>query len=141
MDNFTRNYSIVLGIIVVLLLGMWIKSIWQPRVWELNDLLASDTELANYPYQFRLRSLQNGMAILSTPRSFELPAIQFLPIIHPELANLAQDDPRMIEAQQELINHQKRAQVLMLGQEDIKKVDWELDVRWLADHGIQLPTR
>jgi hypothetical protein len=45
----------------------------------------------------------------------------------------------MIAAQQELIEHQKRAQTLMLGEPDVERVDWRLDVRWLADHGVQAP--
>lgn len=137
MDRFTRNYSIVLGLILVLALGLWIKSVWQPRVWELNALLESDPTLMDYPYQFRLRALQDGVAILSTPRNQAVPAYRFLQIIHPKLAGKDQNDPAMVEAQQGLIEHQKRAQVLMLGQPDVERVDWELDVKWLADHGVR----
>lgn len=138
MDSFTRNYSVVLGLILVVVLGFWIKSSWQPRVWELNDLLESDAKLAEYPYPFRLRSLQNGVAILSTPRNPSFPAYQFLQVIHPRLAGMDQADPAMVAAQQELIAHQKHAQTLMLGQPDVERVDWELDVKWLADHGVHV---
>ncbi|MBK1648637.1 hypothetical protein [Rhabdochromatium marinum] len=136
MDSFTRNYSIVLGLILVVALGFWIQSSWQPRVWELNDILTSDPKLKEYPYQFKLRSLQNGLAILSTPRNSKIPAYRFLQIIHPELAGKGQADPAMVQAQQDLIDHQKYAQILMLGQPDVERVDWELDVKWLADHGV-----
>ncbi|MBK5969674.1 hypothetical protein Thiosp_04374 [Thiorhodovibrio litoralis] len=136
MDSFTRNYSIVLGLILVIVLGFWIKSSWQPRVWELNNMLESDAKLAEYPYQFRLRSLNNGLAILSTPRNPSFPAYQFLQVIHPRLAGKDQADPAMVAAQQELIEHQKHAQTLMLGQPDVERVDWQLDVKWLADHGV-----
>jgi hypothetical protein len=138
MDKFTRNYSLLLGLILVVALGFWIKSAWQPRVWELNDLLKSDATLADYPYQFRLRSLKDGVAILSTPRNRDVPAYRFLQIIHPELAGKDQNDPAMVKAQQGLIKHQKHAQVLMLGQPDVERVDWVLDVKWLADHGVQV---
>lgn len=138
MDKFTRNYSIVLGIVVVALLAWWINSIWQPEVWEINKVLDADAELADYPYQFRVKRLDDEVAILSTPRNFQVPAIRFLGVIHPELAGLAQDDPKMIEAQQELIDHQKRAQGIVLSQPGVERVDWELDVQWLADHGVQV---
>lgn len=138
MDQFTRNYSIALGLVVVALLAWWLSSIWQPRVWELNDLLESDATLADYPYQFRVLSLENGVATLSTPRNFQVPAIRFLEIIHPELAGKAQDDPKVIAAQQDLIDHQKRAQGLMLALPDVERTDWRLDVKWLADHGVQV---
>ena len=139
MDKFTRNYSIVLGVVVIALVAWWIASIWQPRVWEINDMLEADAKLAEYPYQFRMVSLDNGVATLSSPRNFKVPAIRFLEIIHPELAGLAQDDPKVIAAQQDLIDHQKRAQGLVLGQPDVERVTWQLDVQWLADHGVQVP--
>ncbi len=139
VDSFTRNYSIALGMIVIGLLTWWGASAWQPRVWELNRLLESDTELAGYPYQFRLLRFDDGVAVLSTPRAFNFPAIRFLELVNPALADKAQDDPAMVAAQQDLIDHQKRAQGLMLAQPDVRRVDWELDVKWLADHGVHAP--
>jgi hypothetical protein len=139
MDSFTRNYSIVLGVIVLALVGWWISSSWQPGVWEINDQLEADPTLADYPYQFRVVALDDGVATISTPRSFDFPAIRFLEVIHPELAGKAQDDPAMIAAQQDLIDHQKRVQGLVLAQPDVQRVDWRLDVKWLADHGVHAP--
>ncbi|MCO5761713.1 MAG: hypothetical protein NHG36_09415, partial [Chromatiaceae bacterium] len=98
MDNFTRNYSIGLIGATLVLLGFWLNSLWTPRVWELNDLLAAEPVVAAYPYAFRVTKFNDGIATLSTPRSFAFPAIRFLPILEPELANLAQDDPRMVAA-------------------------------------------
>ncbi len=140
MDRFTRNYSIALGLVIIVALGFWIKSTWQPRVWEFDDILTSNPMLSSYPYQFRLRSLKNGIATISTPRSFDVPAIRFLEIIHPKLAGKSQDDPAMIAAQQDLIDHQKLAMGLMLAQPGVTSVDWELDTQWLADHGVHRPT-
>jgi hypothetical protein len=139
MDIYTRNYSIGLGALVLVLAALWVYSIWSPRVWEINDLLESDPLISAYPYQFRLRSLDNGVATISTPRSFDVPAIQFLAIVHPGLASLAQDDPRMIAAQQKLIDAQQRAMGLVQAQPDVQTVAWELDVRWLEDHGVHAP--
>ncbi|KXX64076.1 hypothetical protein [Marichromatium gracile] len=141
MDRFTRIYSIVLGLIAIGLMGLWLKSAWQPAVWELDEILVEDPMLSSYPYQFRVRAFSDGVATISTPRSFDIPAIRFLEIIHPNLANKAQDDPKMIAAQQELINHQKRAQGLILAQPQVERVDWLLDTQWLADHGVQVGTR
>jgi hypothetical protein len=137
MDSFTRNYSILLGAIALGLLAWWISSVWQPRVWEINEMLESDPELSGYDYQFRVVDFDNGLAILSTPRSFDVPAMRFLEIVNPGLAGKAQDDPAMIAAQQDLIDHQKRAQGLVLALPDVQRVDWRLDVKWLADHGVR----
>jgi hypothetical protein len=43
----------------------------------------------------------------------------------------------MSAAQQDLIDHQKRAQGLVLALPDVQRVDWRLDVKWLADHGVR----
>jgi len=139
MDNFTRNYTVVLGLIVLGLLGWWAKSAWQPQVWDLNDVLESDPVITDYPYQFRVVGFDDGVATLSTPRSFQVPAMRFLQIIHPELNGIDQADPKMIAAQQDLIDHQKRAQGLILSQPGVDSVTWKLDVHWLADHGVQVP--
>jgi hypothetical protein len=136
MDTFTRNYSILLGAILLGLLAWWLSSIWQPRVWEINDMLEADPRVGSYVYQFRVVDLDNGVATLSTPRSFNVPAMRFLEIVEPSVAGKAQDDPAMIAAQQDLIDHQKRAQGLVLAQPDVERVDWQLDVKWLADHGV-----
>lgn len=138
MDRFTRNYAISLGAVLLVLVGLWAYSVWNPRVWEINDLLEAEPKLADYPYQFRLVTLDKGMAVLSTPRSAEFPAMRFLALIDPSLANAAQDDPRMVAAQQSLIERQKRAMELLQSQPDVKSVRWELDVRWLAAHGVEL---
>jgi hypothetical protein len=141
MDRFTRNYSIVLGLALVALVALWVGSNWNPRVWELNDLLETDTSLSSYPYRFRVIALDNGIATLSTPRSFDVPAIRFLAIIHPELAGADPDDRRMVAAQQDLADHQKQAQALIARQPDVKAVRWRLDTEWLADHGVHMQGR
>jgi len=136
MDTFTRNYSLLLGAILLGLLAWWLSSIWQPRIWEINDMLEADPQVGSYVYQFRVVDLNAGVATLSTPRSFEVPAMRFLEIVQPSVAGKGQDDPAMIAAQQDLIDHQKRAQGLVLALADVERVEWQLDVKWLADHGV-----
>jgi len=138
MDGFTRNYSIGLIGVALVLLGFWLASLWHPRLWALNDLLNAEPVVAAYPYAFRVIDFRDGIATLSTPRSFSFPVIRFLPILEPELANLAQDHPRMVAAQQRLIAAQKRAMELIQSQPDVREVRWELDLVWLAEHGIQV---
>lgn len=84
--------------------------------------------------------MENGVATLLTPRSPAVPAYQFVQIIHPELAGKAQDDPGMIKAQAELVNSQRRVMDLVGALPDVKKIAWTLDLRWLADHGVQPPS-
>lgn len=140
VDTFTRNYSIALAAIVVGLLAWWFSASWNPRVGELNDVLDADRDLASYVYRFRVVDYNDGVAVISTPRDYRVPAMRFLELVKPELAGKAQDDPAMLAAQQELIERQKRAQTLIMGQPGVERVDWRLDLRWLADHGVQVPS-
>jgi len=141
MDRFTRIYSIAIGVVVIGALAVWIASAWKPQVWELDQVLEADPLVSSYPYRFRVVSFENGVATISTPRSFDVPAYRFLAIIHPNLTNKADNDPQVIAAQQDLIDHQKRAQGLILAQPRVDSVEWQLDTQWLAARGITvLPT-
>lgn len=106
MDRFTRIYSIAIGVVVIGALAVWIASAWKPQVWELDQVLEADPLVSSYPYRFRVVSFENGVATISTPRSFDVPAYRFLAIIHPNLTNKADNDPQVIAAQQDLIDHQ-----------------------------------
>ena len=137
MDRFTRNYSLLLGAILVAALFFWGQATTSDAgAGALDDVLTADAKLAGYPYQFRVRALRDGVAVISTPRSPDFPAYSFLQVIDPKLVGKAQDDPAMVAAQQDLIDHQKRAMGLILAQPGVKNVAWELDVKWLADHGV-----
>jgi len=138
MDAFTRKYLIFLGVLAVLILGLWLSG-RDTRVADINGMLASDSQLAAYPYPFRVLSLENGVAAISTPRSFKVPVIQFLGFIQPELKGKAQDDPAVIAAQEDLVRHQKRAMELVQGQPDVRSVRWVLDENWYLSKGISLP--
>ncbi len=135
MDKFTRNYSIILGIIVLVVL-VW--ALYEdPDVSALNDLLEQDVAVDNYPYEFQVLRLQNGSAVMSTPRSSEFPVHRALGILFPHLANRAQDNPDVMQAQQELAEIQKKAMAIVMESGKVKNVRWELDKDWLRQHGIQ----
>ena len=136
MDKFTRNYSIILGIIVLVVL-IWVLY-EDPQVSDLNDLLEQDSEVSNYPYQFQVLRLQNGIAIMSTPRSSAFPVHRALGILFPQLKNRAQDNPDVMEAQQGLARIQKRAKAIVMESGKVNSVRWEIDKNWLSQHGIQL---
>lgn len=138
MDRFTRNYAIGLGVVLTALVVVWIISSWDPGAARLNDILASDAELATYPYQFRVESLKDGVATLKSPRSFDLPVIRFLPVIDPRLVGKDANHPDMMAAQAALAHHQKRAQEIVELQPEVKAVRWVLDRDWYAARGITL---
>jgi hypothetical protein len=137
MDRFARNYLIGMVAIVVVA-ALWVFLSRDPRLGELNDLLAADTELADYPYAFRVLSFENGVATLSSPRSAEVPVMQFLRTAFPELRNTAVDDPAMMSAQDGLVAKQSRAAKLIKSQPDVGAVAWQLDEDWYRQNGVVL---
>jgi hypothetical protein len=100
--------------------------------------LAQDELVSRYPYRFHLVRLKNGVAVLSTPRTSEFPVYKALGVIFPRLANRAQDNPDLMQAQKELVEVQKQAKRIVMESDGVKQVKWELDREWLSSHGIVL---
>ena len=97
MDKFTRNYSIILAAIAVIVLAWVLYE--SPGVSRLNTLLSENTEVTSYPYEFRVIKLENGVATMSTPRSADFSAYRALALLYPELSQQQPDSTAMREAQ------------------------------------------
>lgn len=134
MDRFTRNYSIFLGVVVLLLLVWGLYE--DPAVSELNELLDQDKVVSSYPYKFHVLRIENSVAVMSSPRDSMFPMQKALGIIFPHLANRAQDNPDLMQAQQEMARVQKQAKRIVLESGKVKRVRWELDRQWLSSRGI-----
>lgn len=135
MDTFTRRYLMLLGALAAIGAVWWLSQL-DFSAGSLNRVLEADERLAAYPYRFRVVSVEQGMAVMLTPRSPQLPATKFLPLFQPELAGLANDDPALVAAQQELAELQAHARALVLAQPDVESVRWELDRRWFEQRGV-----
>ena len=140
MDPFVRRYSIGLACVVLLVVA-WNLLSRDPRIGELNQLLGSDHELADFPFQFRVLELENGIATVSSPRSAQVPVMQFLRTAYPQLAGVSVDDPQMMEAQALLVKKQSRAAELLKSQADIGAIRWRVDERWYEERGVRLEMR
>jgi len=137
MDKFARNYLI--GLVAVIAIGvLYFASGGNARVGEINDLLAEDELLADYPYQFRVWSLEDGVATMGSPRTAEVPVMRFLRTAFPALGKTPVNDPAMMAAQDELAEHQSHAAKLVSGQPDVRAIRWEIDERWYREHGVFL---
>lgn len=123
---------------IAVLIAAWAISSWDPGASRLNQLLEADAELAAYPYQFRVASLQGGVTTMKSPRSIDVPVARFLAIIEPRLAGKDADHPDMMAAQATLAYHQKRAQEIVESQPEVTAVRWTLDRDWYAVRGVAL---
>jgi hypothetical protein len=137
MDAFARNYLIGLITVAVVAAGAyWLSR--DSRVSDINEVLARDSELADYPYPFRVLVLENGVATMSSPRSAEVPVMRFLRTAFPALGATSVDHPDMMAAQDELAERQSRAAQLVKSQPDVNAIRWEIDERWYNEHGVFL---
>jgi hypothetical protein len=137
MDRFARNYLIALLAVLVFAVS-WYYLSRDGRVAEINTMLARDTQLSSYPYLFQVRSLEDGIATMGSPRSARVPVMQFLRTAFPALGNTAVDHPDMFAAQAVLVEKQTRAAELVQSQPDVTSVRWVLDERWYNEHGVFL---
>jgi len=125
-------------LLLMLLAGLWFLFARQasPEVRQLNARLAADPMLAAYPYPFRVLRLQDTSAVMSSPRSAQMSVHRMISAIDPGLENIAVDDSRFRVAQQRLAEHQAHAAELVLQSDRVDDIEWELDTRWLSEHGI-----
>jgi len=137
MDSFAKKYLLAISAVVtaVVLYNVFSSD---ERVERLNALLAADEILADYPYPFRVFRLEGEVAVMGSPRSAEVPVMQFLRTAYPELSKTAVDDPAMMAAQDVLARTQVHAQELIEAQAEVSAVRWELDERWFNTKGVFL---
>ena len=124
----------------LLLLGLWLawSATHDSRVAELNDMLGKNAELSEYPYEFRVFELNDGVATMSSPRSPQSSVLQALKIIEPSLSVANANKPEVIAAQKKLAKLQFKAKDLVLSQPDVSAVEWRLDRAWLLSNGAIL---
>ncbi|MDP5053061.1 MAG: hypothetical protein NWP69_04655 [Congregibacter sp.] len=137
MDRFARNYLIALLSVMFIAAG-WYWLSQDSRVSQINARLEADSELADFPFTFKVMTLENGVAIMNSPRSAEVPAMQFLRTAYPALRATAVDHPDMMAAQDRLASVQSRAAKLVESQEGVQAVRWVIDERWFNEHGVFL---
>lgn len=137
MDKFTRNY--VIGLIGVLLSGglVWLLNL-DFTAARLNQRLADVEMIADYPFPFEVRRIDNGVATVTTPRSFKVPAVRFVGLLDPQLANKPADAPEVVQAQKQMAKVQGKVKEIVLEHPKVARINWVVDRDWYAQHGIQL---
>jgi len=128
-----KQFAVVMLVSALFVFWILYRSL---NVVVLNEQLAEDPELKHYPYQFRVLNTEGRVAIMSTLRSHEVPAIVALRVLYPELQELPQDSPKIIKAERDMARMQARAQKLVLDYGDFEAVRWELDENWLRLHKV-----
>ena len=119
----------------------WLVHRPDSRARELNDILEAraSPQLKAYPYQFRVLRTENGIAVMSTPRNFDVPVIKMIGALDPDIHVKDANDPAFIAAEKALAAVQSEARDIVASQPGIKGVRWELDKSWLRAHYIDVP--
>ncbi len=137
-DPFLRRYLMILGFLLLAGLVYWAAG-RDERVGELNEKLATAPALADYPYRFRVLSLDSGTAVMTSPRSAEMGPMHFLRILDPALNDKDVVHPDMMAAQDVLAQKQSEAERIVIGEPDVSRIRWQLDEQWYREQGVFLP--
>ncbi len=134
MDRGTKIYSIVLAVIVLSLAVVFLYE--SPKVSELNSRLDSVADIHNFVYRFKVLRIDNKTAVMSSPRSTQVPVSRILGVLFPRVKGKSTQSDEFQKAQKALAEVQTQARDLVLADNDITQVRWELDRNWLLQHGI-----
>lgn len=136
----SRGMKIYTFFIAALALTVMVNIFYEPsEVRALNAVLKQDDKLNSYPYRFRVLAVKNGVAVMTSPRSADVPVPVIIKVIDPSLQNVSVSEERFFEAQQTLADLQAYAREQVMAQEGISRVIWKLDEEWLLSHGVKLP--
>ncbi len=136
MDRGTKIYGFFLAIFT---LALGITFFYEsPKTSELNNRLESISLIDEFPYQFKVLRINNGTAIMSSPRSTDVPVSRILGILFPEVKGKSTQSPEFQKAQKALAKVQILARETVISDAEIKTVSWELDRSWLLKNGISL---
>ncbi|MCK5665965.1 MAG: hypothetical protein KAI17_20895 [Thiotrichaceae bacterium] len=136
MDRGTKIYGFFLAIFT---LALGITFFYEsPKTSELNNRLESISLIDEFPYQFKVLRINNGTAIMSSPRSTDVPVSRILGILFPEVKGKSTQSPEFQKAQKALAKVQILARETVISDAEIKTVSWELDHSWLLKNGISL---
>ncbi len=136
MDRGTKIYALVLGIFTLSLVFLFFYE--SPKVSELNDRLESIPLIKEFPYHFKVLRIDNGTAVMSTPRSTDVPVARILSILFPEVKGKSTQSSDYQKAQKKLANVQNTARLKVLEDNEVHNIRWELDRSWLLQHGISI---
>ncbi|MBK1654495.1 hypothetical protein [Allochromatium vinosum] len=140
MDRLTLTSIIASAAFLIFLIVSltWHNDELRPRIWQLNEVLEQDPELAEYPYDFKVLLFLNGVVTLTSPQSSDVPLRPFLNRIDPSLADKPADAPEVVEAERRFRAIEMQAIRVMLSQPDVESVVWSLDRAWYHKNRVPL---
>lgn len=136
----TTWHKVAAGVLLFTLVS-WLVHRPDARARQLEDVLTEQASpaLKAYPYQFHVLRTEGNVAVMSTPRNFDVPAFRMLKVLYPAIDVKNPNDPAFVAAEKTLGAVQSEAARIVSSQPGITGVRWELDKSWLRAHAIEVP--
>ena len=99
-------------------------------VISLNNSLRENPQLSSYAYPFRVLRVEGNTAVMTTLRSPGTSTRQALETLMPSLQSVSDSHRDWQRAEREYAQLQVLASEIILDQEEISRVRWELDEHW-----------
>jgi len=127
-------------VVLLAVAGDWLAQRPDARTRAINAAIEqkASPRLRDYPFPFRAVRVEGDVAVLTTPRTPQVPALRFIGAIHPEIDVKNPNDPAFIAAQNELGLVQSEVAAIAAAQPGIRLIRWQLDTAWLAGRGIDV---
>lgn len=123
-----RKQFLIVMLVAAIFVG-WLG--WRGvEVISLNDRLQTDDKLSSYPYLFRVLRVDGDTAIMSSPRSYDVTTQEALQSLFPGMRSLNEDHRDWQRAEREFAHLQAHAANLILEDDRIDRIRWELDENW-----------
>ena len=134
----SRQFILVM-IVAALFVG-WLG--WQGMtVINLNNGIQEHSELADYPYPFRVLRVEGSTTVMSTIRSPHIATTQALRELFPSLRGVSENSREFQRAEREFARLQARASEVVLASPSVERVRWELDDNWYYLNDMKLRQR
>ncbi len=136
-----KSWQWILLVVIALVALDWAIRRPDGQTRALNAAIESEgsAQLQAYPYPFRVFRVEGDVAVMGTPRNFDMPAFRFLGTMYPDVNVKDSNNPAYIALQNALGKVQDEARDIVLRQPGIKSVRWELDREWLRRHHVPMP--
>ena len=123
----SRQFILVM-VVAALFVG-WLG--WRGMtVINLNNGIQEHSELADYPYPFRVLRVEGNTAVMSTIRSPHIATTEALRELFPSLRGVNQNSREFQRVEREFARLQARASEVVLASPSVDRIRWELDANW-----------
>lgn len=134
----SRQFILVM-VVAALFVG-WLG--WRGMtVINLNNGIQEHSELADYPYPFRVLRLEGSTAVMSTLRSPRIATSEALRELFPSLRGVNENSREFQRVEREFARLQARASEVVLASPSVERIRWELDANWYYLNDMKLRHR